>query len=146
MTSFFEYYFLYPFIYKIKTIRPLNLMRYNKLEAYQELNEKIGYKNYPRKHGESVFTSFYQNYYLPKKFKIDKRLAHLSSLINSEQITRKEALEILKEPLYEENNLKFDKSYIAKKLEISVSELDKLISNKSQKHTFIKTILLIIIF
>ena len=73
-----------------------------------------------------------------RSIKIDKRLAHLSSLINSEQITRKEALEILKEPLYEENNLKFDKSYIAKKLEISVSELDKLISDKSQKHTFYK--------
>ncbi len=138
MTNLFEYYFLYPFIYKIKTIRPLNLMRYNKKEAYQELNQKVGYKNYQRKHGESVFTSFYQNYYLPKKFKIDKRLAHLSSLINSDQITRKEALQILKEPLYEKNNLKFDKSYVARKLEISVIELEKLISNPSQKHTSYK--------
>ena len=36
------------------------------------------------------------------------------------------------------NNLKFDKSYVAKKLEISVSELDELISAKSQKHTSYK--------
>ena len=59
-------------------------------------------------------------------------------MINSDQITRKEALEILKEPLYEKNNLKFDKSYIARKLEISVSELDKLINNPCQKHTYYK--------
>ena len=30
----------------------------------QELKDKVGYKEYGRKHGESRFTKFFQNYYL----------------------------------------------------------------------------------
>ena len=136
--SLFEYYFLYPYFFKIRTLRPLNLMKYEKDEAVEELSKKIGFKNYPRKHGESIFTSFYQNYYLPKKFKIDKRLPHLSSLINSGQITRTIALERLKEPLYDKSSLEFEKSYVARKLEITLSELDELINNKSNDHKSFK--------
>ncbi len=126
--SIFDYYFWYPFIKGLRTIRPLNYMEYNKEKALKELQEKINYKEYPRKHGESIFTKFFQNYYLPKRFGIDKRLPHLSSLIVSEQITRKEALEILKEDLYEKNELKKDKEYIAKKLGIDQIYLENLIN------------------
>lgn len=55
----YELYFYYPFIKKMKTIRPLNFMPYIKSEALQELKQKIGYKEYARKHGESVFTKFF---------------------------------------------------------------------------------------
>ena len=48
-------------------------MKYDKEIASLEL-EKIGYKNYKGKHGESVFHKvFFKNFYLPKKFKIDKK-------------------------------------------------------------------------
>ena len=52
-----------------------------------------------------VWTKFFQNYYLPVKFSIDKRKAHLSSLICSNQISRLEALKTLKEPLYDKSEI-----------------------------------------
>jgi N-acetyl sugar amidotransferase len=128
--SFFEYFFYYPFIKGMEVVRPLNFMPYNKGEALKFLKEKINYKEYGRKHGESRFTKFFQNYYLPKKFNIDKRRPHLSSQILSHSLTRDEALKELQKPLYDEIELSQDKAYIAKKLEISVDELDRLTLEK----------------
>ena len=95
--SFFDYYLWYPFVKKMRTVRPLNYMPYVKAEALVELQQTVGYKPYPRKHGESLFTKLFQNYYLPTKFGYDKRRPHLSSLIVSGQLTRQEALAILSE-------------------------------------------------
>lgn len=125
--SFSEYYFYYPLILGMKTVRPLNFMPYNSSEALKILKDKVGYKEYGRKHGESRFTKFFQNYYLPKKFGIDKRIIHLSSTILSKQITREGALEELRNPLYEPAELYEDKAYIAKKLLMSVDDLDSYI-------------------
>ena len=116
------------------TVRPLNFMNYNKFLALKELKDKIGYKDYGRKHGESRFTKFFQNYYLPTKFNIDKRRAHLSSMILTGLISREEALSSLAEPLYEAKELREDKIYIAKKLGISVEELDSLIESKGKSY------------
>lgn len=132
--SFFEYYVYFPFIKKMKVILPLNLMPYNKEIALKRLQE-IGYISYERKHGESRFTKFFQNYYLPIKFDMDKRKLHLSSLIMSEVITRQQALEKLNEPLYDNNELLEDKNYIAEKLGITVAELDKYIGKPNKHYT-----------
>ena len=133
--SFFEYYFYYPFIKGMEVVCPLNFMPYNKGEALKFLKEKINYKEYGRKHGESRFTKFFQNYYLPKKFNIDKRRPHLSSQILSDSLTRDEALRELQKLLYDEIELSQDKAYIAKKLEISVDELDKFIYGKGRHYS-----------
>lgn len=124
--SVFQYYFYFPFVRKMKTVRPLNYMNYDKKEALEYLQDKIGYKDYGRKHGESVFTKFFQNYYLPKKFGYDKRRPHLASQILSGQIERDDALRALEQPLYDPHELVEDKAYIAKKLRISVEDLDVL--------------------
>lgn len=133
--SFFKLYFYFPFIKRMKTIRPLNFMPYNKRDALKELIEKTGYKEYERKHGESLFTKFFQNYWLPTKFGYDKRKAHLSSLIVSGQITKHEALIELKKPLYDERELKDDKRYIAKKLGISSEEFESVLNMPSHDYT-----------
>lgn len=133
--SFFQYYFYYPFIKGMTVIRPLNFLTYNKVDAIKFLKEKVDFKDYGRKHGESRFTKFFQNYYLPKKFNFDKRLPHLSSLILSGTISRNQALEELKKPLYEKIELQEDKIYIAKKLGISVIELDELIEKKGNHYS-----------
>ena len=61
--SFLDYYFYYPFIKGMTVINPLNFMPYHKEKALEVLKETIGYKEYGRKHGESRFTKFFQNYY-----------------------------------------------------------------------------------
>jgi N-acetyl sugar amidotransferase len=116
--SFYQYYLMYPFIYKMRTIRPLNFMPYNKEDALRVL-EEVGYKPYARKHGESIFTKIFQNYYLPEKFGYDKRRPHLSSMIMSGQISRDEALSDLEKPLYDKDELDIDIAYLCKKLRIT---------------------------
>ena len=61
---FFNIIFLFPFLYGMRTVRPLNYMDYNKSKALAELEELV--KPYPGKHGESIFTKFFQDYYMPK--------------------------------------------------------------------------------
>ena len=126
--SFFEYYFWLPYIKRMKVFRPLNYIEYSKTKALQELRTSVDFQPYGRKHGESRFTKFFQNYYLPKKFGYDKRRPHLSSLILSGLISRDEAMKELSLPLYDDIELKNDKSFIANKLGITISELDQMIS------------------
>lgn len=129
--NFFKYYVYFPIILGMRTIRPLNYMVYNKEMAVEEL-KKIGYVPYKYKHGESVWTRFFQNYYLPKKFGYDKRLPHLSSMILSGQLKRHEALKQLEDELYSEDQLRIDIGFISKKLKLSEAELMNLIDNKNQ--------------
>ena len=124
--SFFEYYIWYPLFKKTRTLRPLDLMPYNKEEALIELQETLGYTPYPRKHGESVFTKFFQNYWLPQKFGYDKRRPHFSSMIVSGQMSRDDALKKLDEPLYDAEELEEDIVYFCKKLRISRADFDEL--------------------
>lgn len=76
---------------------------YNRRESIELLTRLYGYKHPGGKHEESVLTHWFQSFWLFEKWGIDKRKAHLSSLINSGQITRQEALEELnKNPVYPE--------------------------------------------
>jgi N-acetyl sugar amidotransferase len=133
--SFYEYYIWYPFVKKMRTVRPLNFMPYDKTAALEELEQSIGYKPYARKHGESIFTKLFQNHYLPFKFGYDKRKPHLSSLIVSGQMSREEALAKLAEPLYDPQELEIDITYFCKKLRITRQQFDGFLAAPSHHHT-----------
>ena len=137
--SFFQYYIWFPFVMGMRTIRPLNYMPYDKEIALKVLQEKVDYKSYGRKHGESQFTKIFQNYYLPKKFGYDKRIPHYSSLIMSGQMSRNEAIEKLNEPLYDENDLTLDIEYLCKKLDISLDEFQLLMAIPNKAYSDFKT-------
>lgn len=112
-----------PYIKRIKLIRPLDYFPYFKAEAMKTLVEKFGFQEYPQKHFESRFTRFYESYWLPEKFGYDTRKVQYSSLILTNQMTRKDALEKLKRPAYDPKTIHQDFEYIATKLGISVEEL-----------------------
>ena len=133
--SFFEYFFWFPVVKKMRVLRPLNFMPYDKEAALIELQAAVGYKPYPRKHGESVFTKWFQNHYLPVKFGMDKRRPHLSSLIVSGQITRDAALAKVAEPLYDSAELDVDIAYLCKKLRISRHEFDDFMNVRIHNYT-----------
>jgi hypothetical protein len=80
---------------KIKMFRPLYYIDYNKEQAKHFLNEKYGWQWYGGHHMENRTSYFTNNYYLPKKFKIDLRYSELSGLIRSGQLERQEALNII---------------------------------------------------
>ena len=117
-TRLYEQLVAYPFIKGLKTYAPLNYINYSKAQAIKELNT-IGWRYYGGKHYESRWTHFFQSYYLPKRFGFDKRLAHLSSLVLSGEITRNEALRQLEQPLYDQREIEKDIDFIAAKLNIT---------------------------
>ena len=126
--GFFRYYVMYPYIQRISAVRPLDLMPYVRKEALEELVQVVGYKPYGRKHGESLFTRFFQNYVLPHRFGFDKRRPHLSSMVVSGQMTRDEAIRELALDLYAPDDLARDKEFVARKLRVSTDELEELMN------------------
>jgi N-acetyl sugar amidotransferase len=120
--------FYYNLIRGIVTIRILNLIPYSKQEAMHVLQDELGWRYYGGKHYESIYTRFFQGYILLRKFNIDKRLAHLSTLICSGQITRKQALEELKNETYPRELQQEDYRYAIKKLGLSDSEFEEIMN------------------
>ena len=111
-------YLYYVFVEKIRQVPFLNYIEYNKEEAKRLLTKEIGWRDYGGKHYESVWTRFYQGYYLPRKFGFDKRRAHLSTLICSGQIRREEALLEMEKPAYDPKLLAEDMQYVIKKVQL----------------------------
>jgi len=110
--------FYYVFVRRIRMVSILNFIDYNKQQAMEVLQKQLGWVYYGGKHYESIYTRFYQAYLLPKKFDIDKRKAHYSNLILSGQMSRAEALEAMKAPVYPADLLEEDRQYALKKLEL----------------------------
>lgn len=131
LQKLYNYWFL-----KIEDIQVLNYLNYNKKEAKAIIKEKFGWRDYGGKHHESVFTKFYQSYILPVKFNVDKRKAHLSTLICSGQITREEALIELKKTVHTSDQ---EKKYVLKKLEFSNEEFDKYMKEVPRLHSDFKS-------
>jgi N-acetyl sugar amidotransferase len=123
----------------IQQYAPLHFIGYDKPKAKEILTRELGWKDYGGKHHESVFTRFYQGYILPRKFNIDKRKAHLSTMICSGLISREDALHELSLPTYDVNMQEEDKIYIAKKLDFTEEEFEKLLSLPNVPHEFYGT-------
>lgn len=138
----------YPFMSSLKRLtykyfnfaQSVNILNYlefyNKENVIELLQENFSWKYYGGKHYESIFTRFYQGYILPKKFGIDKRRAHYSSLINSKQMKREDALNDLKNQSYPISLQKEDFELVCKKLGFSNSEMQEYINRKEIKHEF----------
>lgn len=107
----------------VKVVKPLNCMPYVKEDALSLLEKEYGWKPYPQKHFESRFTNFYEGYWLPERFSWDNRRPQLSSLIMTGQMTRHEALQIIKKPAYDPEKINDEFKFIATKLGISTEEL-----------------------
>lgn len=135
----FPHYSVYKRIYwnRIKGLRIFSLLDYidyDKEKAKKFLMEVLNWRDYGGKHHESIYTKFFQGYILPTKFGFDKRRAHLSSLILAGQITRDEAINEMKKPLYDDKELQEHLVYIPKKLGVSQEEFEKIMSTPPRKY------------
>lgn len=135
LITLFERYIGQRYISGIKTLRPLDYIEYNREQAIQELSENVGFNYYGGKHYESIFTKFVQVYYLPKKFNVDKRSSHYSSLIVSNQMTREEALKELEKPLFEEGQMEKDIELILNKIGMDRDEFERIMNEKGRSHS-----------
>lgn len=112
----------------IKVFPILDYIPYVKEDVLDVLQNKLGWEYYGGKHYESIYTRFFQGYILPKKFNIDKRRAHFSSLIRSGQKTREQALNEMSEPTYPEDLQVSDREYVIKKLGLTENQFEKIMA------------------
>ena len=128
-------YVYYELIRRIRWTSFLDYLPYNKFEALDVLQREYGYKPYPYKHYESVFTRFYQGYILPEKFGVDKRRLHLSTLVASGQMTREEARAGTEGLAYPSPAaLEEDKQYFMKKMGWTRAQLDAYVARPERSH------------
>jgi hypothetical protein len=118
----------YSVMKRLRTVSILNYVPYVKADAMATISRELGWEYYGGKHYESVYTRFYQGYVLPEKFGIDKRKAHLSTLVCSGQLTREQALQELKKAIYPAGLLDQDRRFVLKKLELSEIEFEKIMA------------------
>lgn len=126
--GFWKRYLYYPLLKHIKVFRILNYLPYNKAAVKELITRELDWRDYGGKHYESLFTRFFQAYYLPVKFGYDKRIPHLSSLIVSGQMTREEALKELELPTHPPEKLSDEKEFVAKKMGISLDEFERILA------------------
>ena len=73
----------------------------------------------------------------PKKFGIDKRRLHLSTLIVSGQISRSEAVNLLQESPYpEDTQLESDRAFFLKKMRWNSSDLNDYLARPPVPHDY----------
>lgn len=132
--GFFQESF-YKFFKGIRMVYFLNYFPYKKDQTIEFLMKKLDWTYHGGKHYESVYTSFIHSYYLVKKFGIDYRRATLSSMICAGEITREAALEIMETKPYHEERIEKEKTYIAKKLGISVAEFERILELEPKWYT-----------
>jgi len=125
----------YPYVRGINTHTPLNYLPFHYAEAKAAIAREAGWRDYGGKHYESIFTRWFQGYYLPTRFGFDKRLAHYTSLILAGEMSRDEAMTLLETPNYPEPLREQDHEFIAKKLGISTAELDAIIASPTKHYT-----------
>lgn len=121
------------------SLRPLDLIDYNRERAFAELKAFCGFEYYGRKHLENMLTAFVQLYWLPKKFGVDKRTSHLSSMIVSGQMTRPQALVELAEPLYNETMMTEYIAVIKKRVGLTDADFARIMAAPPHQHTDYKT-------
>lgn len=134
LCGMFKYRLYYRYIKGMRIVHPLNFIPYQKEQAIAELEKRFGWERYANKHFESIFTRFYEGYWLVKKFGYDKRKAHLSSLILTGQMKREAALEILAKPPYDETLAMQDLESIVNRLDMTKEEFLELMSGGNRTY------------
>lgn len=109
---------------RIKKIRPLWYIKYNKEDARAFLEKEFGWQYYGGHHLENRMTAFNHSYYFPKKFNIDYRNNSLSAAVRSGHMDRAQAIdEYYNHPPYLETDLL---AYFKKRLGFSDSDFEQI--------------------
>ena len=128
-------YIAYKYVSNIQWVSALDYLDYQKDVALSSLTRHYGYKPYPYKHYESIFTRFYQGHILPEKFNVDKRKLHLSTLIMSGQLTRNAAKVMMEQSPYPNQcDLLDDTDYFIRKMGWSMDDLKQYLARPEQRH------------
>ena len=123
----------------IKTILPLNYIRYSYDRVEKILKDEVNWNYYGGHHHESLLTKFVVSSYLPKKFNIDRRLTSYSAMVRANLISKSEAKKILKnKPIPEKDEINLQE-YILDKLDISKEEFENIMKMDNKNFRNFKT-------
>jgi N-acetyl sugar amidotransferase len=110
---------------RIKKIRPLYYVDYDKERVKELLSDRYGWQWYGGHHMENRTAYFANNYYLPRKFEIDLRFCEFSALVRAGRMTRDRALQDIAQ------EKKCDPSLMEefiKRLDLGGGEFDRLMA------------------
>ncbi len=107
---------------QIKRVRPLYNITYNKEEAKGMLARDFGWVWYGGHHLENRYTTFWYQYFLPNRTTTDLRQLGTAALVRSGQLSRRDGLADLAEPVTCPDELL---SLVKKRLKFSESEFDE---------------------
>lgn len=121
---------------RIKKVRPLYYMDYDKEAAKKLLVEKYGWQWYSGHHLENRFTAFFHSYFFPRRWNIDFRMAGYSAYCRNGWMTREEALRLMQEPPHIEPDLV---DFVKKRLVLSDVEFEALMNLPKKSYKDYKT-------
>ena len=132
LVDILNYKVYYRYVLGMRVFKPLNFIKYKKEEAEKLLFDLYGWESFKHKHHESRFTRFYEDFWLPRKFGFDKRRAHFSSLILTNQMSREEALLRVSKPELSEDFLNNEFDFVADKLDLTRVELLNIFNGENK--------------
>jgi len=122
----------YIWVKRIRELRLMEFIDYQKNDVDKILTSELAWQFYGGHHHENLYTRFFQSYYLPKKFNIDKRKTEMSALVRSGQISREEALNIISHSEYAHDNKSV--TYAINKLNLTQEEFDEIMRLPIKSH------------
>ena len=116
--------------------RLLEYEHYNRELAKELITRELDWTDYHGKHYESIFTEFFQSYYLYERFKIDKRIAHFSGQIKNGEISRNSSKQKLYDKPYSPERIRDIEPFFISKLGFSKFEWEKIMMQDTQEHEY----------
>jgi N-acetyl sugar amidotransferase len=110
---------------RIRKIRPLWYLSYDKEKVKKFLESEYGWKWYGGHHLENRFTAFYHSYFIPKRFGYDMRRLGYAAQCRAGRMSQEEALAELEKPPYLEPELL---EYVKKRLGYSDEEFERVMN------------------
>jgi len=121
---------------RIKKIRPLWYLKYDKDSARSLLESEYGWKYYGGHHLENRIAAFDHSFLMPTKFNVDQRNNSLSAAVRSGLMSREKALNIYAKKPVVENGLI---DYTKKRLGLNDEEFENIMKGKSSHWSNYKT-------
>jgi N-acetyl sugar amidotransferase len=118
-------------LYRIKKIRPLWYVKYDKAEARDLLSKEYDWQYYGGHHLENRMSAFHHSYYNPTRFGLDQRNNSLSAAVRSGAMTRNDAIKEYAEPPFLEEELL---NYFKKRMKLSDAEFNSAMSGPRRSY------------
>jgi hypothetical protein len=129
----FSNFMKWTLIKRIKKVRPLWYIDYNKKDAKDFLEKEFNWEYYGGHHLENRMTSFFHSYYCPTKFNTDYRNNTLAAAVRNGNMDREVAINIYySTPPFIEPNLI---SYFKKRLKLTDEEFNRVMKRPAKYWT-----------